>query len=214
MNQGDPHISYIICSNTRIILLIVLSVCFFCLGVQADPQDLQNSTPLGGNSTHHPQQIIVMYKPGMVNNSYSYSQISSKANSQVAAINVTRLNLMNVDFELVTLPENISVDSAVGIYLNNSDVLSASPNFVPNRYTRVPDDPSYPVQWAYRNTGQPVNGISGTAGDDINAEAAWNFTTGNSSVIVGLEDSGVDIFHPDLVNKLEHKDHSYKIHES
>ncbi|MEM9687246.1 MAG: S8 family serine peptidase, partial [Bacteroidota bacterium] len=58
----------------------------------------------------------------------------------------------------------------------------------------VPNDPLYGNQWGLNNTGQ--NG--GTAGIDVNAEAAWDITTGNSGVVVAVLDHGFEMNHPDL----------------
>lgn len=58
-----------------------------------------------------------------------------------------------------------------------------------------PDDPSYDQLWSLNNTGQ--NG--GTPDADIDAPEAWHdFTTGSSSTIVGIIDTGVNYNHPDL----------------
>ena len=134
---------------------------------------------------------------------YLYSQVSSTAGAQVAALNVTELHLTNVEgVELVTLPANTSVESAIGIYLNNSFVLSASPRYIPAHNTMVPNDPSYSQQWGFRNIGQLVDGVYGTSGADINAQAAWDFTTGSNTVIVAVEDIGVNYNHPDLTNNI------------
>src|SRR5206468_7217237 len=66
----------------------------------------------------------------------------------------------------------------------------------------APDDTLFGRQWALRNTGQTINGdwgnIAGTAGADISATSAWDVTTGSSSVIVGIVDSGIASNHPDL----------------
>lgn len=48
--------------------------------------------------------------------------------------------------------------------------------------------------WGLNNTGQS----GGIAGADINAVSAWNVTTGTSSVIVAIIDSGVRYTHADL----------------
>ena len=46
-----------------------------------------------------------------------------------------------------------------------------------------PNDPYYPLQWAYPN---------------ISAPAAWDITTGDPDVIIAIADNGVDWDHPDL----------------
>ncbi len=73
------------------------------------------------------------------------------------------------------------------------DVLYAEPNYVRRKFA-TPNDPSFSSQWALKNTGQP----QGVAGADIDAEPAWNTTTGSTQVVVGVVDEGIDINHPDL----------------
>ena len=58
----------------------------------------------------------------------------------------------------------------------------------------MPNDPSFVDQWGLRNTGQS----GGTRGGDIAAVAAWDVTTGSSSVVVAIIDTGIDYNHPDL----------------
>jgi len=64
------------------------------------------------------------------------------------------------------------------------------------------DDPLFPSQWALENTGQLAGGQAGAPGSDISARAAWATTTGSSSVVVGVLDSGVELDHPDLAPNL------------
>jgi alpha-tubulin suppressor-like RCC1 family protein/subtilisin family serine protease len=73
------------------------------------------------------------------------------------------------------------------------EVLYAEPNYVRRKFA-APNDPSYANQWALKNTGQS----GGVAGADIDAEPAWNTTTGSPQVVVGVVDEGIDIGHPDL----------------
>jgi len=58
----------------------------------------------------------------------------------------------------------------------------------------APNDPLYPLQWAYNNTGQ----LGGSPGADVQAEDAWNVTLGDSLVLIAIVDSGVDLTHEDL----------------
>lgn len=60
------------------------------------------------------------------------------------------------------------------------------------------NDSQFSNQWHYKNTGQQ----GGTAGRDISLEQAWTIETGNSQVIVAIEDGGVDVDHPDLAGNM------------
>jgi hypothetical protein len=61
-----------------------------------------------------------------------------------------------------------------------------------------PDDPSFPQLWGLQNTGQAVQGVTGTADADIDAPEAWERSIGSPSVTVGVIDTGIDYTHPDL----------------
>lgn len=56
----------------------------------------------------------------------------------------------------------------------------------------IPNDPSFVSQWALNTIGASAGAI------DINAPEAWNLTTGSSTVVVAVIDTGVDYTHPDL----------------
>jgi subtilisin family serine protease len=77
-------------------------------------------------------------------------------------------------------------------------VAYAEPNWIATP-AAVPNDPSFGQLWALQNTGQLVNGTTGTPDADIGAAGAWDATTGSHAVTVGIADSGIDIGHPDLV---------------
>ncbi|MBS4014067.1 MAG: S8 family serine peptidase [Bacteroidetes bacterium] len=66
-----------------------------------------------------------------------------------------------------------------------------------NEITRdkwTPNDPQLGNQWHYNNTGQQ----GGTAGCDISLFSAWNIEKGHTSVIVSIQDGGIQIDHVDL----------------
>jgi subtilisin family serine protease len=73
----------------------------------------------------------------------------------------------------------------------------AEPNYL-MQAAAAPDDPSFGLEWPLANTGQTVNGVVGVRGADEDAVPAWEVTTGDSSIVVGEIDSGVDYLHPDL----------------
>ena len=81
-----------------------------------------------------------------------------------------------------------SVKDAIEILKKNPAVKIAEPNFL-YRKALVPNDPSYGDLWGLNNTGQ----AGGTADVDIDAPEAWDITTGDSDVVIGVIDTGVDI---------------------
>jgi subtilisin family serine protease len=66
------------------------------------------------------------------------------------------------------------------------------------RYFDVPDDPQFASQDYLRNVGQ----TGGVVDADVDAERAWDVTTGNPQVVIASIDSGIDDTHPDLAPNL------------
>lgn len=76
-----------------------------------------------------------------------------------------------------------------------AEVAFAEPDFIrTNEKHLIPNDPSFPVQWGLRNTGQS----GGTVNMDMDADLAWDITAGDPSIVVVVIDDGCDLTHPDL----------------
>ncbi|HET6889709.1 MAG TPA: S8 family serine peptidase, partial [Pyrinomonadaceae bacterium] len=73
------------------------------------------------------------------------------------------------------------------------DVEFAEPDYI-WRKTQLPNDPRFGELYGLRNTGQDF----GNPDDDIDADEAWDVTTGSSNTVVAVIDGGVDINHEDL----------------
>ncbi|MDW8030977.1 MAG: S8 family peptidase [Candidatus Bipolaricaulota bacterium] len=100
------------------------------------------------------------------------------------------------NLQRVKLP--ISVSEAIALYKANPNVLYAEPNYIHKKAQQVqltPNDSMFNQLWGLHNTGQ----TGGTPDADIDAVEAWDITTGSSSVVVFVIDTGVDYNHPDLV---------------
>lgn len=74
---------------------------------------------------------------------------------------------------------------AVKALRRRTDVLYAEPNYI-QRTLKTPLDAEYGKQWHYRM---------------INLPSAWDVSSGSSSVIVAVVDTGVLLNHPDLVGQ-------------
>jgi len=92
---------------------------------------------------------------------------------------------------------NLSVNALVNILSQMPGVQYAEPNYV-LRATVTPNDTRFGELWGLNNTGQTISGQTGTPDADIDAVEAWDVSTGSSSIVVGVVDTGVDYNHPDL----------------
>jgi len=101
-------------------------------------------------------------------------------------------------YQLVKLPEGADIEKALELYLEDPDVEHAEPNYLVHANATIPDDTDFARLWGLHNTGQNVNGTSGTGDADMDAPEAWDVTTGSGDVVVAVIDTGVDINHPDL----------------
>ena len=73
----------------------------------------------------------------------------------------------------------------------------AEPNFI-LQIAKEPNDPDWENLWALNNTGQ----TGGTVDADIDALEGWDVTTGSSTVVVAVIDTGVDYTHEDLADNM------------
>ena len=80
----------------------------------------------------------------------------------------------------------------------------AEPNYL--RWTsdlRTPNDAKFSQLWGLQNTGQAVNGVTGTPNADISFLKGWGLAQPTTNeIVVGIIDTGIDPTHPDLVNNL------------
>jgi hypothetical protein len=103
----------------------------------------------------------------------------------------------------------MTVKQARRLYRARPDVLYAEPNYY--RYADqsplTPNDPLYSDMWNLHNTGQS----GGTPGADIHASEAWGLSTGSSTVVVAVIDSGIAYSHPDLAANVWSSSTSYTV---
>jgi len=65
---------------------------------------------------------------------------------------------------------------------NNPDIEWIEPRYA-YEVSYIPNDPSFPSQWSLQK---------------IQAALAWDYSTGDTNVVIGIIDTGVDWLHPDL----------------
>ena len=136
-------------------------------------------------------ELLVKFKSDVVTTS------SEKVHKAVGSSVVKKFEIVP-NLELVTLPKGVSVQEAIQNYMTDPNVEYAEPNYTLCA-SKVPNDPYFRNQWALHNDGTYAGG---TAGADIKAPSAWDITTGSSSIVIAVLDTGIDYTHEDLANNI------------
>ncbi|MGB5159783.1 MAG: S8 family serine peptidase, partial [Thermoanaerobaculia bacterium] len=100
---------------------------------------------------------------------------------------VTR-SWFNGRLALVSFHGQADISEALDRLRAEGQVKYAVPNYWLTPAEYIPNDPEFGSQWGLENSDDV----------DIDAPLAWDQTTGNSSTLVAVMDSGVDYTHPDL----------------
>jgi len=135
---------------------------------------------------HVPGEVIVRFRDR------APELTKSLARSRVSAARLRAFRILD-GLEHHRLPPNVSVEAAIAKYRQDPDIIYAEPNYIV-RTTNTPNDTRFDELWGLFNTGQ----LGGTPGAHIDAPSAWNVTTGSSSVVVAVIDTGIDYDHPEL----------------
>jgi len=113
---------------------------------------------------------------------------------------IPRINVLKMK-----VPENYSVKDMMYVMKQHQYVEYAEPDYV--AYALVtPNDNFFNYQYALYNSGQyigPPGSPQGQSSADIKATQAWEETKGTEETIIAVVDSGIDLLHPDLENKIE-----------
>jgi thermitase len=119
-------------------------------------------------------EILVKYKDGTA------SPVALNANRQIGATVIQEFS--EIGWQHIKLPENLTVEQALINYRNFAGVEFAQPNYIYS-VALTPNDPQYGSLYGMTKIGAPT---------------AWNTTTGNSSTVVAVIDTGVRYTHEDI----------------
>ncbi len=109
------------------------------------------------------------------------------ADDALARYNATRIQVLyGSDVQLWQVPEGSEL-SVIAQLDSDPTVEYAEPNYLYHAFDTTPNDPYLNRQWSHTLMQSP---------------AAWDITTGSSSITIAIIDSGIDMSHPDLAGKL------------
>jgi subtilisin family serine protease len=179
--------------RSNFIAALVGAVLTLYAQVSAAPFALPNLAGAAA-SPYMPGEVLVKFKPAAV---------AQERSATVAAQGHTVLaHLEEPGWMQVRLGAGETLETALTAYGNNPNVEYVQPNYLYHA-ALAPNDPQYSQLWAFKNTGQTITTGTytptfGTAGDDMNIEAAWGRITDCSGVVVAVVDSGVNYNQEDL----------------
>ena len=195
--------------------ILVLAVCVATyvsardMGDRVAPsstvQNPNSNRPVGLSAQAPPYLPgVIVVKLKMESSDFQYSIKDGKVQTAFADINeaIQKFNIHNIQQPFPPLKKFRRKTARADLtriryfYFDKSqDVLEVAqyfnqlPNVIyaeplPVHYQfEVPNDPRYSNQWHFQN---------------IMAEAAWDLQKGDSTIIIGIVDSGVDLDHPDI----------------
>ena len=197
----------------------IISILFFCMGLSLDT-DWQTY----GNHEVSLNSIIIEFKDGYapslgieppldftqvtslntLEKSNNFKNLEPLFNSYNSFTQLHRDHNLHKYYRLTFNEPQSNLLSLIDELKSLSIVENVEFNYKMEAFL-VPNDNYYSDQWALNNTGQAVsyNGnLVGTPGCDVDAERAWNITTGNPNVVIAILDTGIDLDHPDLASEL------------
>ena len=164
-------------------------------GLMAQPAAHDPASPVRFSS----DRVLVRFRPDV---SATAAEEWLRASGFPAARRIPGIGV----FSVRTAP-GISVEESLGLLRQNGDVEAVRPDYRV-RLADVPNDTYFQsYQYSLQNRGAFIDlggGISftTTAGADIKAVPAWDVEKGGGELVIAVLDTGVDMTHPDLEDKI------------
>src|SRR5262245_13842290 len=137
--------------------------------------------------SHVPGELLIGFRPGLTQADIATFYVDHGL-SEMQNLDLSR----DKGVRLVATPRQDDV-SLIPTLEHDPRVKYAEPNVI-LRSAQAPNDPTLSRDFDLINTGQ----TGGTPDADIDADEAWDITTGSANIVVAVIDTGVDYTHPDL----------------
>ncbi len=142
---------------------------------------------------YRPDEVLVKFKPTISDQTIkaTIAAYQCKKLKRIPRINVYKIQTQN----------NLSVEETLFALRRNPDVEYAEPNYIAY-VTETPNDSLFDYQYALYNPGSGPPGSPQEDRADIKATSAWEETKGDDDIVIAILDTGVDLLHPDIKDKI------------
>ncbi len=145
---------------------------------------------------YRPDEVLVKFKPTL-------SAQTIKAT--IAAYQCKRLKrIPRINVYKIQIQTGTTLEETLFALKRNPDVEYAEPNYIAY-IAETPNDSLFDYQYALYNSGQDIGPPGSPQGEeraDIKATSTWEETKGDEDVVIAIVDTGVDLDHPDLNDKI------------
>jgi len=145
---------------------------------------------------YRPDEVLVKFKPTLSDQTIE-ATIASYQGKKIKRI--PRINVYKIKIQTST-----TLEETLFALRRNPDVEYAEPNYIAY-ITETPNDSLFDYQYALYNSGQDIGPPGSPQGEeraDIKTTSTWEETKGEEEIIIAILDSGVDMDHPDLIEKI------------
>jgi len=145
---------------------------------------------------YRPDEVLVKFKPTLSDQTIE-ATIASYQGKKIKRI--PRINVYKIQVQTGT-----TLEETLFALMSNPDVEYAEPNYI-THVTVTPNDSLFDYQYALYNSGQdigPPGSPQGIERADTKATNTWEETKGDENIIIAILDTGVDLNHPDLIDKI------------
>lgn len=144
--------------------------------------------------------LLVRLKPAAETDAARETPLAARerlrAVAGTAGVGFERARAVGQQYQLLRLPtaqSGAELENSMRRLRLNPEVLDVEPD-VRVRRLAVPNDPQFAQQWNLQSSAQYPSAI--------NAQPAWDISTGSAQGVVAVLDVGVRLQHPDLVGRL------------
>ena len=179
--------------NKKVFLSLITATLLATTGVNAsDIVNIKSTTTVQSQQDFAKNEAIISFKKGTnIQNAIKTLQkvLGSFTHHEYSIVNAMHIKVPGKSFqEIKKLLEVLPFVKSIEKNYANEAVKS--------------NDSYYSKLWAIENTGQDVNGESGTKDADMDVDEAWKLEKGEHDVVVAVLDTGVDYTHNDLADNM------------